>query len=228
VQHITIGYLRGYEELTEKNKNGLESLFYKMLHLVGEKTVGRWLEVASFLWAISPKSRQIDDAPNSMKVDIVERIIAFWKWTGKEKDKIKDKLGEKYEDFVSKLGLLTIYLKEIDGETAGLIINSAEWIEKGYNATLLFEYLADFQKDESVKYLGKIMLKILANATPTFREENVISIVEHVYGLAKKTLDSKLKKELKDEADEICNTYGRRGIHFLKDLWKENNDNGAL
>jgi hypothetical protein len=44
-------------------------------------------------------------------------------------------------------------------------------------------------------------------------EHAILTIVERIYEMGK------TDRELKQRADEICNTYGRRGAHFLKDLY---------
>ena len=73
--------------------------------------------------------------------------------------------------------------------------------------------LTKFIRDEdSLKRIGKIYLKILENATPIYRQEDIILIVEATYDSGNK-----------ETADDICNTYGRRGVHFLQPVWKKNN-----
>ncbi|MCK4859921.1 MAG: hypothetical protein KAS87_05125, partial [Candidatus Omnitrophica bacterium] len=81
------------------------------------------------------------------------------------------------------------------------------------------EYLTKFEDDKSVKRIGKIFLKVLEGTTPTFKQEDIQLIVKRLYDLGKKDLD------VKKDADDICNTYGRRGIHFLKDLFYEHQQN---
>ncbi|MFH1191045.1 MAG: hypothetical protein V1670_02465, partial [Candidatus Omnitrophota bacterium] len=78
------------------------------------------------------------------------------------------------------------------------------------------EYLTKFDDEESVKRIGKIFLKVLETATPTFRQEDIQSLVERLYKVGEKDI------VIKAGADNICNTYGRRGIHFLKDLFYQN------
>jgi len=55
-------------------------------------------------------------------------------------------------------------------------------------------------------------LALLSKTTITYREEDIKSLVEKIYKYGKK-----------DEADEICNTYGSRGIDFLRDIYEKCN-----
>lgn len=74
--------------------------------------------------------------------------------------------------------------------------------------------------EESVSRIGKILLKALENTTPTYRREEIQDVVERIYRLAEKNSDADLKKE----ANDICNAYGgRRGVHFLRELFDKNN-----
>ena len=52
----------------------------------------------------------------------------------------------------------------------------------------------------------------IAQKITTYREEDIKSLVEKIYKYGKKT-----------EADEICNTYGSRGIDFLRDIYEKCN-----
>jgi hypothetical protein len=51
---------------------------------------------------------------------------------------------------------------------------------------------------------------VLEHTTPEFRKENIELIVRKIYD-----------KNNRQDAEDICNTYGRRGIHFLKPVWEE-------
>jgi len=56
----------------------------------------------------------------------------------------------------------------------------------------------------------QIYNKVLENTTSTYKQEDIELIVRRIY-----------EKGDRQDADDICNTYGRRGIHFLKPLWEE-------
>lgn len=90
------------------------------------------------------------------------------------------------------------------------------YIEIQHRSAFFIEYLTKFDDEDSVKRIGKIFLKVLETATPTFRQEEIQLIIERLYKIGEKDIS------VKADADNICNTYGRRGIHFLKDLFYKN------
>ena len=72
-----------------------------------------------------------------------------------------------------------------------------------------------FEQRDAIK--GKLedvyptLLCNLAELTiPTFKQEDIITIVQRLF-------DG--DNEDQENAREICNTYGRRGVHFLKELY---------
>jgi len=218
VCHITIAYLRGNEELTENNKNGEESLFWKMLHNIDspDKTK-RWLGVASYFWSISPKTT--DDTGNSedankLKKEMVNRIIDFWRWSYNNKDQIKELLKNQYYPFLARLADLTIYLDKIDDENEKWLLESAPFCNLEHMSSFFIEYLTKFlDDDKSMKRVGKIYLKILEGTTPDFRKEHIYCLIERLYQLKDKY------PKIKNEADRICNIYAEREDLFLKELF---------
>ena len=106
---------------------------------------------------------------------------------------------------------MTILLDKIDTEKAEWLLLCAPYIERNYQSTFFIEYLIEFEDSESIKWIGKIYLKILEYATPTFKEENIQLLVDRIY-----------KKGDWKDAETICDTYGRRGVHFLKGVWEAN------
>lgn len=211
VQHIAIWYIREKEELSGEN-----SLFRMILEDVSTpEKKSRWIEVVSFFWSLSKrtlKEESKDDEPSQKTVD---RILAFWKWTAEEASFVKEKLGDEYNSFLGRLAELTIILPELDEGAEKLLSLSAPHVERHHEATFFIEYLTKFEKKEELERMGRIYLSMLKNTTPTFRQEDIQTIVRRMY----ETKDSKIK----EYADEICNTYGRRGTHFLKDLFFEFN-----
>ena len=111
---------------------------------------------------------------------------------------------------------LTIWLDKIDETTEKWLLLSGPYIEIQHRSAFFIEYLTKFDDENSVKRIGKIFLKVLKTATPTFRQEEIQLIVERLYSVGEKD------PLVKVDADNICNTYGRRGIHFLKDLFYKN------
>lgn len=63
---------------------------------------------------------------------------------------------------------------------------------------------------QNAKRISKIFLKVPEKATPMIKEEDIALIVRRIY-----------EKGERDDADKICDTYGRRGLHFLRPVWEE-------
>jgi hypothetical protein len=111
------------------------------------------------------------------------------------------------------MSTLTSVLGKIDSENEKWLLLSAPFIDIEnieHNSSFVLERFTKFEDTESIARIGKIFLKILENTTPGFDEVHIKLIVERMY-----------KNGSREDADAICNTYGRRGIHFLKSLWEE-------
>lgn len=219
VEHICIGYLQLGEALAQNNEDGHPSLFWKMLDEANtDDKRGRWEDVAGFFWSISgrtPKKEEKDEQERPPE-DFKKKVLAFWEWSFKEQDFVKERLGESYPSFLSRMAELTIWLDNINENTERWLMLCAPYIELEHRSAFFIEYLTKFDDEESIKRISKIFLKVLESTTPTFRQEEIQLIIERLYEVGKK--DALVKAE----ADNICNTYGRRGIHFLKDLFYKN------
>lgn len=212
VEHISLGYLHYGEKLEDHNPDGNPSLFWKMLSeasVLNKKD--RWLKVARFFWSLTGRVIKEGSDKEEASEAIKEKIIEFWTWTFNEKDFVKKILGDGYHAFLGQMGELTILLDKIDEEKEKWLLLSAPHVDLHHNAMSFIEYLTKFQDDESIKRIGKIILEMLENTTPTFMQEHIELIVRRIYD-----------KGDRSDADAICNTFGRRGIHFLKALWEEN------
>ena len=111
----------------------------------------------------------------------------------------------KFEIFIEEVNI------EINPENYEWLKKSALFVENNYNSAFFIEYLNLLKdKGSSVDYLGDIFFKILEKSTPTFRQEDIVSIVEFLYTEKKKT-----------EADHICNTYAERGYNFLEGVYRK-------
>lgn len=215
VEHVCVGYLYLDETLTDKN-----SLFWEILD--ESDTVdkrGRWKDIARFFWRKSKRwKKQEKNEENDEKLKTIQKkILDFWKWTVEKQDFVKSKLGEDYKSFLSQMAFLTVWLDKIDEESEKLLMQSAPYVDIEHSASFFMEYLTKFEDKESVKRIGPILKKVLETSTPMFKEKEVTLLVERLYDLGK--TDSQAKAD----ADEICNTYGRSGIHFLREAFFKNN-----
>ncbi len=207
IDHITIGYLRGYESL-----KGADSLFRKIMDKWDYSKLSR---IVDFFWS---QSRHLveegEKKEGSGFSGVRERIIDFWQWTYKDRDTIKKKLKDDYGKMLSDLSSLTILLGKIDSENSKWLLLSAPHVGMGSDSSFFIEYLNKFEDRESIQFIGKIFLEMLSAATPTHDKEHIKAIVEKIYRFGNKT-----------EADEICEIYGRREIEFLRVLYEKYNKN---
>jgi hypothetical protein len=216
VEHICIGYLQFGEALTQNNVDGQPSLFWKMLDEANtDDKRGRWEDVAGFFWSISARrlKKEETDDQEELSVETKKKVIAFWEWSIREEAFVKERLGKDYPSFLSRMAELTIWLDKIDGTTERWLMLCAPYIENEHRSAFFLEYLTKFEDEESIKRIGKIVKKVLDKSTPTYKEEDIKLLVERLYKIG--ASDSVIKTD----ADDICNTYGRRGVHFLKDLF---------
>lgn len=216
VDHLCIGYLWGLELLQQSNSDGQPSLFWKMLDEANTpERRGRWVEVAEHFWRctsqrVKKEGKDVEEGPTE---DARRKILEFWAWTYKEQEFVKTRLGDEYGRFLGQMAYLTILLDRIDEEREGWLLLSAPHIDEHHGSSFFLEYLTKFEDEGSIKRLGRIYRKVLERTTPTFEQENVQLIVEKLYKVGQN--DSAVRKD----ADEICDTYGRRGFHFLKPTW---------
>jgi len=198
IQHICIGYLRGDESI--KNK---ESLIRKVLDKWEHPQAS---EIIKFFWM------QRDSADR----DIKEKIISFWRWIyeNKYKDRQEQELSDEDKKILADLSRLTVFLPKIDSENFKWLMLSASYIYSHFNYPFFVEYLDKFEDEEIIGYIGKIVMKmsLLAPSLADYKKEHIQSIVEKLYKIGKK-----------EEADEICNEYGSRGLDFLRDIYEKHN-----
>ncbi len=221
VNHIAIGYLYGYDQLDTNNLDGNPSLFYKMLNeAVRVEKKKRWEETVNFFWSLSGRTIHKKDIENNDEIEeeTKSKIIDFWRWTYENREYIKEMLdNEDYHLFLGSISQLVIVLNKIDDNSSDWIELCAPYINIHQNSSFFIEYLTKFEDDESIKHIGNIYLKILEYFIPTFGEEDIKQTIEKLYKLGVKDA------EVKNVADNICEIYGRRGIHILKDLWDKYN-----
>jgi hypothetical protein len=198
VEYVCLGYLYLNEPLHETREDGQPSLFRKMLmdnNAISKKE--RWLRAVGFFTNREAKSSS--------------KMMEFWKWTYDERKKVETILGDDYKLFLGKMSGLTKYIDIIDGEKKEWLLLCAPFVGLHQNAMFFLEAIAKFDDEVSLKSIGEIFPKVLENTTPLYMQENIIKVVTRLY-----------EKGFKEQADAICNTYGRRGIHFLRELWEKN------
>ena len=197
IQHISIGYLRGYEGIDD-----IESLFRKLLDRWNSEQM---LEIIDFFWM----QRTYLDTSSSEHEAIKGRIINFWKWIYDNKYREIEQLTEKDKNILSHLVELAVFLEKIDAENFIWLMLSARYVNVGFRSPFLIEYLDRFEDEESIRNVGKIFLKMLATFIPDFDQKHIRSIVEKLYTVGER-----------DYANKICDIYGRNSYEFLRNIWE--------
>ena len=208
VDHICLLYLQGIEKIED-------SLFRRILDRwdlfqIREAIGWFWMQRDFIMKPIKDK-KQTEEIGRMEKMR--ELIIGFWRWVYQSEYKYKEKgqLNKGDEKILSKLSKLAVFLERIDTESYEWLSLSTLYIHVDFNAPFFLKYLNGLKnKDKDAgKYVGEIFLKILENSTPDYDQKDIRSIVEYL-------CDSDFKKSAK----EICNTYGKRGYEFLRDIYE--------
>jgi len=204
VDHLCVGYLRGKDNLIDE-----KSLFLRCLNCWNTEDI---LEMISFFWM--QRKYLVDNSSTENKpekVEIVQKIIEFWRYIFEKLIKKIDTLSEDEKEILSAISKLSCYIENIDEEKLSWIKLSAKFIEQSPNIPYLLENL-DRLSDTSPDKVGAIYLTILAHYTPSDYKNHIRSIVEKLY-----------KSGNTENANRICNMYFRDGFEFLRDIYENHN-----
>jgi len=212
VEHLSVAYLNGWELLQEKNDGGAPSLFWKMLDEAKQEKRGRWLTVAEVCWSSAAQRIRKEDKEEGKDVDegFRKKILAFWRWTYEQREFVQERLGDDYSPFLGRMSELTSLLDNIDDDSEKWLMLAAPHMGEHHNEMFFIRGLVRLEDPESIRRIGKIYLKVLEKTTPAYRQEEIQEIIRRIY----RSGDPK-------DADMICDTYGRRGAHFLKEVYDE-------
>jgi len=208
VDHICLLYLQDIEKIDDE-----DSLFRIILNRWNlfqiREAIGWFWMQRDFIMESIKDQKQTEETIKIEKMR--ERIIDFWRWIYKNKYRGEQQFEEKDKEILSELSKLAVFLEKIDAENYEWLSLSALYVHVDFNASFFIKYLDHLKdKDKDVgKYVGGIFLKILENSTPDYDQEDIRSIVKYL-------CDSDFRKSAK----EICDTYGRRGYEFLRDIYE--------
>lgn len=209
IQHISLGYLQGDEDFSE---GSLFGIILKRWDLFQIEEIIRyfWMQHANLF---GDKERKDYITNTTIKSEITSKIIKFWRWVYSEKYKGKKNLIKQEKELLSELSKLIVFLNNIDSEKKKWLFKSAPYVYLNFNSPLFIEYL-DKLKDrdkETTRCIGEIYLKMIKNFTPDYDKGNIRSIIDYLY-----------KSGNKDNADKICNVYGKRGYEdLLRDIYEK-------
>jgi len=94
-------------------------------------------------------------------------------------------------------------------KTKSWLMECAPYVEKEYNSSYFIEYLLRFTEKDDLKNIAEIYKEMLKAATPIYKKEDIEALMRRLMPVAE------------DDFQEIVETYGRRGQHFLRDVWEE-------
>ncbi len=194
VDHITVGYLNGFEEL-EDEKSLISQLLIK-------HDINQLSHLVNFFWRASIR----DSLTNELKT----RIFPLWEKLVKvlEEEKNDPKIQE---IFVNLNNWITL-IDALDQQKVDLLKKSIIFMKGDYRLVSFIENLLN-HVDKSPDEVGDIVLEMLnAGVFVTIKGENFQQLVRRLYELKRK-----------DIADEICYMYARKGIFFLKEVYEEYN-----
>lgn len=200
IQHIALSYLLGPEDIAKEG-----SLF--------KKVIERWKpeEIVGIINCFWSQQGHLEDEAEESK-EIIEKILAFWKWVYENKFRQLEDVPKEERKVLAALSKLTVFLPNLNEEYSKWLLLAAPYAEETYESSFVIDYLNKFEDAESIKYVGKILLLMLDKFTPDFRQETIRSIVERLYINGQK-----------DDADKICDTYGRKSYDFLREVYKKYN-----
>ena len=189
IDNVCVTYLRGQEPI-----DSADSLFWEILEAWSEDDI---VDVIGLFW----QHRDAD-----IQKEQKERIFDFWRHCYK---RISTEGETKNEGILSDLNLLAVFFEEINEKNKKWLLQSAPYVEKRWHSTFLLEYLNRLVEGNP-QAVGEIVIAMLKQATPTYQEEHVVSIVETLF-----------KKGCKILANDICDRYGRAGYEFLRPTYEK-------
>ena len=206
VEHAVLEYLRNDNEIPFDDGRNL--LFY----ILKTNAMDKWQMTANAFW--SRARTALEKIEQGEDVEFFERVLqqvrVFWEWCFAD-DNAKKRLDSSYSDFLAELGLLICAFDSIEEKTFKQLLKTASCFNDFHRSSHFIEYLNKYDKPSDIEKIGKVYQKMLESYVPTFREEDVKGVVAKLYEVGFRSI-----------ADDICNTYGKHGIHFLRELWKVN------
>jgi len=194
IQHLTIAYLWGVEELADP-----ESLFTTLITVWNPADLSK---IVSYLWM----------QRGTLNAEQRSRVLSLWRYVFAHYHD-KGELADDEANLVSDLSRFSVYLDCIDPESLRWLLLSAPHVQRGHNVPFFVEYL-DNLTASSPHEVGLIYLEMLENDIfPDYDQAHIAHTVETLYAEGEKGL-----------ADRICNYYGRRGHYFLRDLYEQHRD----
>jgi len=115
-----------------------------------------------------------------------------------------------YQKLISRLSRWLSLIDEIDDQTLEYLKVSARYAQTNMDAYSFIEYLLKHASTEPEK-VSEIYLEMLgAGVYPDFKQEDIEELVQILYDQGQK-----------ENADKICNMYGKKGFEFLRTIYQK-------
>ncbi len=147
----------------------------------------------------------------------VHKIYKIWELLYEKCKELieKGKLDKGNKEILSVLGNMIAFVERLDENNIDWIKLSAKYSHYKYSFSNIINSLYDIYKRNqdqiTAKYISEIFLEMLSEFTPTYKEEHIKELVEFIYIQYSNNKDLDAWKN----ANEICQTYGKRGYEEL-------------
>ena len=196
VKHICIGWIEDHENLTDK-----DSLIYQLIHS------GNPNLLSGLVYFFSRHKENLSEK-------VKEKVIPTWRVLYEVLSQHSEE--KEYQAALSPLSMWLGLIDKIDDEVLAWVKVSINYLDKvpGYAYTLssvidaLHKHVLTTPEKVAQIYL-EIPTREMWFLGQTKKDE-VEETVRILY-----------KKGYKDIANEICNRFGKAGVHFLRDIYEE-------
>lgn len=213
LDHIALGYMSNISGFGLDRKGLLGKIMQKWEPAKLERIV-------EVFWRHPRYDSKTEDANKSLPA---EKFFKIWNKVY-EKFKVPAAVGglsEEEKALLSELLKLTMWLPELNEKYTNWLIQAAPYVNNRHNSMEFVEYLSYLTKRgktspaDSARYLARIYSEMLKGYVPEYKQEHIQVIISYLY----ENGDSRTK----ETADSIVEIYARKGLHFLQDIWEENN-----
>lgn len=186
----------GYIENWE-DINKPDSLISKLLE---QQNMNLLSEIVRFFW-ISHENQT-----KEMKA----KVIIMWRALINLLSNIEVK--KEVKAVISDLSKWLVFIDKIDDEISDWILLSAKYIKSNYNTSYLIEYLVKHAIITPEKVANIYLFMLKEKIFPDYDQKHIMETIQCLYDHGQK-----------NNADEICNLYGKNGFDFLRAIYLKNN-----
>lgn len=184
----------GYIEEWEKLGDET-SLIYR---LIQHGSVDQLSEVVHFFWTLRDK----------LTARIKKKVKPVWRALFERL--LQTIQNPEYQKIISRLSRWLSLIDEIDDQTLEYLKVSARYAQTNMDAYFFIECLLKHASTEPEK-VSEIYLEMLgAGVYPDFKQEDIEELVQILYDQGQK-----------ENADKICNMYGKKGFEFLRTIYQK-------